>query len=146
VEIPTEEERLRVGKREVGGERVRLRKVVRTEQVNVPVELRKEDVVVERVPADQVRAGQGPEFADQEMELEARREEPVVEKERVVTGAVRARKTGGVEQQTVSDSVRKTDVEVDRAGRGEAARPGEAPTGLSGTEAERERDREDGNA
>jgi uncharacterized protein (TIGR02271 family) len=142
VEIPTEEERLRVEKREVGGERVRLRKVVKTEQVNVPVELRKEDVVIERVPADQVRSAERSEFADKEVELEVRREEPVVEKERVVTGAVRARKTEGVEQQTVRDSVRKTDVEVDRSGLGETARPSDAAAGLSGTEAERERERE----
>jgi uncharacterized protein (TIGR02271 family) len=128
-----------VGKREAEAGQVRLRKVVRTEQVDVPVELRKEDVVVERVPADQVRSGERPEFADQEVELEVRREEPVVEKERVVTGAVRARKTEDVEQQTVTDSVRKTDVEVDRSGLGETARPGDAVTG---TEAERERERE----
>jgi uncharacterized protein (TIGR02271 family) len=142
VEIPTEEERVRVGTRQVEAGRVRLRKVVRTEQVNVPVELRQEDVVVERVPAEQVRSGQGSEFADQEVELKVRREEPVVEKERVVTGAVRARKTEGVENQTVTDSVRKTDVEVDRSGLGETARPGDAAAGVSGTEAERENERE----
>jgi uncharacterized protein (TIGR02271 family) len=142
VEIPIEEERLRVDKREAGAERVRLRKVVRTEQVNVPVELRQEDVVVERVPADQVRSAERSEFADQEVELEARREEPVVEKERVVTGAVRARKTEGVERQTVTDSVRKEDVEVERSGLSETSRSGTGPSGLSGTEAERERDTE----
>lgn len=142
VEIPTEEERVRVGKREAEAGRVRLRKVVQTEQVNVPVELRREDVVVERVPADQVRSGQGGEFENKEVELEVRREEPVIEKERVVTGAVRARKTEDVEQQTVSDSVRKTDVEVDRSGLGETARPGDTAAGVSGTEAERERERE----
>ena len=143
VEIPTEEERVRVGKREVEAGRVRLRKVVRTEQVNVPVELRREDVVIERVPAEQVRAGQTGEFAEQEVEVPIRREEAVVQKERVVTGAVRARKTEDVEQQTVSDSVRKTDVEVDRSALGETARTGETTTtGLTGTEAEREAERE----
>ncbi|MBV9998750.1 MAG: PRC and DUF2382 domain-containing protein [Verrucomicrobia bacterium] len=144
VEIPTEEERVRVGKREVEAGRVRLRKLVRTEQVNVPVELRREDVVIERVPADQVRAGQTGELTEQEVEVPIRREEAVVDKERVVTGAVRARKTEDVEQQTVSDSVRKTDVEVDRSGLGETARTGETTTttGVTGTEAEREAERE----
>jgi uncharacterized protein (TIGR02271 family) len=143
VEIPTEEERVRVGTRQVEAGRVRLRKVVRTEQVNVPVELRREDVVVERVPADQVRSGEGSEFAEKDVELEVRREEPVVEKERVVTGAVRARKTEEVEHQNISDSVRKTDIEVDRSGLGETARPGDTATaGVTGTEAERERERE----
>lgn len=142
VEIPIEEERLRVEKREVGAGRVRLRKVVRTEQVNVPVELRREDVVVERVPAEQVRTGEPSDFAERDVELEVRREEPVIEKERVVTGAVRARRTEAVEQQTVSDSVRKADVEVDRSGLSETARAGETATGASATEAEREAERE----
>ena len=135
VEIPTEEERLRVGTREVGAGRVRLRKVVRTEQANVPVELRREDVVVERVPADQVRASEHTHLPEgQDVELELRREEPVVEKERVVTGAVRARKTEEVQRQTVSDQIRKEDVEVDRTGT--------ESTATTGTEAERERERE----
>ncbi|MBV9489854.1 MAG: PRC and DUF2382 domain-containing protein [Verrucomicrobia bacterium] len=141
VEVATEEERLRVGKREVGAGRVRLRKVARSEQVQVPVELRREDVVVERIPADQVRSGERSDFSGKEVELELRREEPVVEKERVVTGAVRARKTEEVERQTVSDSVRKEDVEVERA-EGEArAQAGGPATDLTGAEAERERNR-----
>jgi uncharacterized protein (TIGR02271 family) len=142
VEVPTEEERLKVGTREVGAGRVRLRKVVRSEQVSAPVELRREDVAVERVPADQVRSGERTDFSGQEVELELRREEPVVEKERVVTGAVRARKTEEVERQTVSDSVRKEDVEVDRSEIEAQGRPGGPATGLTGAEAERERERE----
>lgn len=145
VEIPTEEERVRVGKREVEAGRVRLRKVVQTEQVNVPVELRREDVVVERVPADQVRAGQTGELTEQEVEVPLRREEAVVDKERVVTGAVRARKTEDVEQQNITDSVRKTDVEVDRSGLGETARSSDTAAGVTGTEADRERRREERN-
>jgi uncharacterized protein (TIGR02271 family) len=142
-EMRTEEERLKVGTRAVEAGRVRLRKVVRSEQVSVPVELRREDVVVERVPADQVRSGEPSDFSGKEVELELRREEPVVQKERVVTGAVRARKTEEVERRTVSDSVRKEDVEVDRS-EGEAqARTGDPATGLTGAEAERQRERRD---
>jgi uncharacterized protein (TIGR02271 family) len=142
VEIPIEEERLRVGKREAGAGRVRLRKVVRTEQVSAPVELHREDVEVERIPADQVRSGERTDFSGKEVELELRREEPVVEKERVVTGAVRARKTEAVERQTVSDSVRKEEVEVDRP-EGEARTQSGGPaSGLTEAEAERERERE----
>jgi len=140
-QITTEEERLRVGTRDVVAGRVRLRKVVRTEQASVPVELRQEDVVVERVPADQVRPGDHTDVPG-EVEVELRREEPVVEKERVVTGAVRVRKTEEVQRQTVSDSVRKEDVEVDRSAQdrpgGVAGRTGET----AATEAERERERE----
>ena len=150
VELTTEEERLKVGTREVGSGRVRLRKVVRTEQVNVPVELRQEDVVVERVPADQVRTGERSDFTGREVEVELRREEPVIEKERVVTGAVRARKTENLQRETVSDTVRKEDVEVDRAGvETETTRTGGTVTGTTAsgasagaTESELERQRE----
>lgn len=45
------EEELQVGKRPVEAGSVRLRKVVRTEHEEVPVELRREDVSIERVPA-----------------------------------------------------------------------------------------------
>ncbi len=129
IEVPLEEERLKVGKREVETGRVRLRKIVRTEQVNVPVELRHEDVVVERIPADQVRAGEGTEMQGNEIDLTLHREEAVVQKERVVTGAVRARRTEEVEQQTVTDSVRKEDVEVDRsAARTDVTRPAVSTT------------------
>ena len=48
---------LKIGKRTVDAGSVRLRKVIRTEIVNQPVEIRHEDVVVERVAADQVHAG-----------------------------------------------------------------------------------------
>jgi uncharacterized protein (TIGR02271 family) len=136
VELTTEEERLKVGTRQVEAGRVRLRKIVRTEEVNVPVELRKEDVVVERVPADQVRAGARSDFTEGEVEMTMQREEAIVGKERVVTGAVRARKTEEVEHQTVSDTVRKEDVEVDRGGLTEAGREtvtGHDVTGTTGT-------------
>ncbi|HEY0793338.1 MAG TPA: PRC and DUF2382 domain-containing protein [Chthoniobacterales bacterium] len=122
VELTTEEERLKVGTRQVEAGRVRLRKIVRTEEVSVPVELRREDVVVERVPADQVRTGARSDFTEGEVEMTVHREEAVVGKETVVTGAVRARKTEEVEHQTVSDTVRKEDVEVDRGGVVETAR------------------------
>ena len=43
----------KVGKREVEYGGVRLRKVVKTEVVNQPVELTREEIVIERVPAGQ---------------------------------------------------------------------------------------------
>ena len=56
------------------------------------------------------------------MDVTLHREEAVVSKESHVTGAVRARKTEEVEQRTVSDSVRKEDVEVLRDGKTTATR------------------------
>ena len=46
-----------MGKRTVDAGQVRLRKIVRTEIVNQPVEVRHEDVVIERVAAGDVRTG-----------------------------------------------------------------------------------------
>ena len=50
------------------------------------------------------------------------REEAVIAKDTVVTGAVRVRKTEEVETKTVSDSVRKEDVEVVRDDKTEVRR------------------------
>ena len=55
VEVPLSEEEVKVGKRTVGAGEVKLHKTVTTEQVNVPVELKREDIVVERVPLTKLR-------------------------------------------------------------------------------------------
>ena len=118
IEVPLTEEQVRVGKRTVDAGQVRLRKIVRTEIVNQPVEIRHEDVVIERVSADQVRAGSATsDFTEQTIDVPLTREEVVVQKDAHVTGAVRLRKTEGVEQQQVSETVRKEDVEVVRDGK-----------------------------
>jgi uncharacterized protein (TIGR02271 family) len=44
-------------------------------------------------------------------------EEPVVEKKTHVTGGVRVRKTEGTEQETINESVRRENVEIDESGR-----------------------------
>ena len=109
------EEQLRVGTRPVEAGRARLRKVVRTERVSEPVELRREQVTVERVPA----SGQevpADAFQEQKIDVPVMREEPVVEKETRVTGQVRVDKTTETEQRTVEDEVRREDVEVDQQG------------------------------
>lgn len=113
--IPLAEEQLHVGKREVEAGRARLRKVVRTEHVSQPVELRREEVTVERVPASGQEVPSGA-FQEQEIEVPLRREEPVVEKEARVTGQVRVDKTVETEQDTVEGEVRREDVQVDREG------------------------------
>jgi uncharacterized protein (TIGR02271 family) len=105
------EEHLHVGKREVEAGAVRLRKVVRTERVQQPVELKREDVVIERVPAQEARES-GKPFEGEEQVIPLRREEAVIEKENIVREGVRARKRTETEQQNVSAEVRREDVEV----------------------------------
>ncbi len=117
-DIILKEEQLKVGKREVSAGEVQIRKTVHSEQVNIPVELKREDVVIERVSASDVRAGTvASNFQEEVIEVPLTREEAVVSKEAHVTGAVRVAKTSTAETQTVSDSVRKEDVEVTRDGK-----------------------------
>jgi len=110
--IPLHEEELKVGKRSVEMGGVRLRKIIRTETVQEPVEIKREDVVVEHIPA----SGQTPEgtaFEGEEIFIPLWREEPVVSKETHVREEVRARKTEESERQSVSGEVRKEEVEVE---------------------------------
>jgi uncharacterized protein (TIGR02271 family) len=117
VEVPLSEEEVKVGKRTVGAGEVKLHKTVTTEQVNVPVELKREDIVVERVGAHEVGSTGTEPFREEQIKVPLTREEPVVEKETRVTGAVRVRKTQGVEQQTIQERVRREDIDVDESGK-----------------------------
>lgn len=110
------EEQLKIGKREVEAGGVRLRKVIRTETVQQPVELRREEVVIERVPAHEAAGAAARAFEQNEVYIPLRREEAVVQKEAHVREEVRVRKDARSEQQTVSGQVRKEDVEIQREG------------------------------
>jgi uncharacterized protein (TIGR02271 family) len=117
--IPLSEEQVKVGKREVEAGGVRLRKVIRTEVVNQPVELKREEVVVERVPASGAQGATGPgarAFQEEDVFIPLRREEAVVEKEARVREEVQVRKGTTTEQQQVSEQVRKEDVEIEKEG------------------------------
>lgn len=118
--IPLHEEEVKVGKRTVESGGVRLRKIVRTETVQQPVELRREEIKVERVPATGQQPGESA-FEEQDLYIPLRQEEPVVEKQTRVREAVRASKTAGTEKQTVSGAVRKEDVEIERERKRKAA-------------------------
>ncbi|WP_161811115.1 YsnF/AvaK domain-containing protein [Steroidobacter agaridevorans] len=109
--IPVAEERLRVGKREVDRGGVRVRSYVVEEPVREDVSLREERVEIERRPA-QGAAG-ADVFREQTIEATERGEEAVVAKDAVVTGEVVVRKTAEERTETVDDTVRHTEVEVD---------------------------------
>ncbi len=105
------EEQLQVGKRQVESGRVRLRKVVHTERQEVPVELRRENVQVERTAATGTDVPDTA-FQEQEIDVPLTREEPVVDKQARVTGEVQLNKTTETETRTVGGEVRSEDVEV----------------------------------
>jgi uncharacterized protein (TIGR02271 family) len=114
--IKLSEEELKVGKRQVEAGGVRLRKVIRTETVNQPVQLSREEIVIERVPATEARTMGERAFEGEEIYIPLRREEAVVQKEAHVREEVRVRKEKQTEQQQVSEQVRREDVEIEESG------------------------------
>lgn len=113
VDIPLMEESLDVEKRDRNLGEVRLRKVVRTETVNQPLDLQREDVIVERVAGGNARPGEDA-FTEQVVSIPIREEEAVINKNVENTGSVQARKVVGSEHESVQETVRKEDVEVER--------------------------------
>lgn len=114
IDVPVSEEELTVGKREVSAGSVRLRKIVRTEHQEVPIELQHEEVVVERVPAGDPTAVPDSAFQEGEIEVPITREEPVVSKQARVTGQVRVEKSTDTESTSVGGDIRREEVDVDR--------------------------------
>lgn len=109
--IPLKEEQLHVGKREETGG-VRLRKVVRTEVVNKPVEVEHEELVVDRENVDRPTDQQV--GAEEDIYIPLRREEPVVDKDTRVREEVRVGKETHTEHRDIQDEVQKEDVDIDR--------------------------------
>ena len=114
--IPVAEEELHVGKREVNRGRVRLHSRVIERPVQEQVTLREERVAVERRPVSgttQAGAIAGDPFQERTIEVEERGEEAVVSKEARVVEEVVVRKEADQRTETISDTVRKTEVDVE---------------------------------
>jgi uncharacterized protein (TIGR02271 family) len=111
--IPVVEERLQVGKREVGRGGVRVRSYIVEQPVHEELELRDERVDVERRPiGERVVGAPGELLQEREIEMTETREEPVIAKEAVVTDEVVVRKRGGKRVEKIDDTVRRTEVDV----------------------------------
>ena len=108
------EEELSVGKRDVARGRARLHKWVETEPVSANVELRQEMARVTREPIDQPVSGV--EIGEQEIEVELRGEEAMVQKQTVAKERISLEKDVTTERETVSDEVRREHVEVEADG------------------------------
>lgn len=112
--IPRVEENLEVGKREVerGGVRVRSRIVERP--VEETVRLREEHVNVERQPVDRpLTAADETHFQDRDIDLTERSEVPVVNKQARVVEEVRISKDVNEREETIRDTVRNTEIDID---------------------------------
>lgn len=107
------EEQLAVAKRDTvrGGARIR------TYTVDTPVEeqitLREEHVHVERVPVNETVINADNLFQDRTIEVSERAEEAVVGKRTVVTEELRVSKDVDERVETVRDTVRHTEVDID---------------------------------
>lgn len=111
--IPVVEEELRVGKRDVNNGRVRVRSYVTETPVRENVSLRDENVEVTRRTVDRPLTGDENAFVDRTIEAEEHREEAIVSKDARVVEEISLKKTAEQRQETISDSVRKTEVEVE---------------------------------
>jgi uncharacterized protein (TIGR02271 family) len=115
--VPIVEEQLRVGKREVNRGGARVRSYVRETPVHEDVTLHSEHVSVERRPVNETLGRDalrdGDMFRDREIEMTEHSEEAVVGKEAVVREEVVVRKTGEDRVESIDDTVRRTEVDVD---------------------------------
>jgi len=116
--IPLYKESLIVGKREVDAGSVRVRKIVKTETVNQPVELRHEEIVIERQPASGETAQAGPNAFQQQQEtvIQLKQEEPVIEKWASSAGQVVLQKRSSTDQRNIQEQVRSEDVDIVKSG------------------------------
>ena len=113
------EERLNIGTQRLEAGRARLRKFVVTEHQTVTVPVSREEVRIEREPITDANLGNaldGPAISEEEHEVVLHAERPVVNKEAVPVERVRLNKETVTEQQQVSDSVRKEQIEFDTDG------------------------------
>jgi len=110
------EEQVSVGTRTQEAGRARLRKYVVTENVTQTVPVRKEKAVLEREPITDANVGaatSGPDISEEEHEVVLNEEQVVVQKEAVPVERVRLGTEEVVEEATVTEQVRKEQVEAE---------------------------------
>ena len=115
--IPVVEDEVRIGKRQVVGGGARVRSFTREAPAEEQVVLREEFVDVENRPCERQLTDSDVEagglFTERVFEIAEMREEPVVTKSAVVREEVIVRKTVKERTETVRDTVRRTEVEVE---------------------------------
>ena len=115
VTLPVIEEQLQVGKRAVESGGVRVHSRVTEKPVEETVTLREEEVNVERRPANrEVSQADMAAMRDGTIEVTEMAEQAVVAKQARVVGEVVISKDVTEREETVRDTVRRTDVEVEQ--------------------------------
>ena len=119
------EEQLHVGTQQVETGRARLRKYIVTENVTQTVPVSREEVRLEREPITEANRGAalaGPDISSEEHEVVLHAERPVVAKEAVPVERVRLDTETVTTNETVTDTVRKEQIEADTDGDGRLRR------------------------
>jgi uncharacterized protein (TIGR02271 family) len=117
VKIPIVEEELRVGKREVESGGVRVNTRIEETPVNEQVTLREETVDVHRKPVDRPLGDADlSNFQEGSFEVRERSEQAIVDKQARVVEEVHIKKNVEERTETIQDTVRRTDVDVDQIG------------------------------
>jgi uncharacterized protein (TIGR02271 family) len=119
--VPVTEEQLVVGKRAVQSGRVRIYGHVTEKPVEQSVQLHSERVTVDRRAVDRP-VGAGDKSDDVVIEITETKEEPVIGKQERVVEEIVIGKTTEEHTETVRDTVRRKDVEVERTGNQERLR------------------------
>jgi uncharacterized protein (TIGR02271 family) len=109
--IPVVREELEIGKEEVERGGIRLRSRVVERQVEETVNLREENVNVQRTPVD--RPASEADLREDTIEMHERDEVPVVSKEARVVEEITLNKEVTERDETIRDTVRDTEVDID---------------------------------
>jgi uncharacterized protein (TIGR02271 family) len=110
--IPVIREDLEVGKEEVERGGMRLRSRIVEIEASKDINLREEKVTVERTPVD--RPASSNDIREESVEMIAKEEVPVVNKEARVVEEVTLNKEVNEREETVRDTVRNTEVDVEK--------------------------------
>jgi uncharacterized protein (TIGR02271 family) len=117
--IPVVEEDIRIGKREVERGGMRINTYTTENPVEEDISLRSEHINVERRPVDREATEADFEaFQEGEMELKETAEEPVVQKRSRVVEEVHIDKDVEEHTETIHDTVRRKDVDIESTGKG----------------------------
>ena len=111
------EEELAIGKREISAGEVEIDKDVETEHVRRPVELRHDEVEIERRPIEDGQHGREASFREEEIHIPLTEEEAVVEKRPVAREELVVRKRPVEETEEVEADLRKERFRVEEHGR-----------------------------
>ena len=111
--IPIVEEELAVGKRQVQSGGARIHTYITERPVEESITLREEHVTVDRRPVDRAVTDADMAFGEKSFDVTETSEEAIVGKTARVVEEVVVGKTAAERTETVTDTVRRTDVEVE---------------------------------